>query len=294
MQALTGNIMALFLTNILLEAIDDLVANNTTTTAATNRQELLTRLEQEQKSDYQRFSTSHPPEPFEKIPLDEDLVNAANVSVFFRSPSICHVATLPSMTRYLGILTKSNETGVHDYYKGIHLEQAKSLTLQGSDQEMEMPLVWDNNVDREGPGCELELRRDHKEYFYVSDKMGTATLTVPNPAEFQAYGRNSQKLHGIIVICLIRCPWQRCPPGALRHDEIRNGNVRLEVNGQLVTNVTDLGGECLVLRGATRQWTPVSSNRDRAVCVASKSLEGEFAASNKFSNYTLTNKLAIS
>lgn len=244
MQALYGNTMALFLSDMLLDAIDEL------SSATSSRTELLAQFYKEEEEDEQRlFSSPAPPHPIEynNVPLDHDLVNEANVSVFFRSPSICHTARLPSMTRYLGILTESNNTGVHDYYKGVHIKQAKErVSREGNDGDMPMPLVWDNE-DRDR-SCPLELQRDHNDYFFVSSRMGSTSLTVPNAAELQAYGRKSEKLHGILVLCLIRCPWRRCPKGAMRQEEIRNGQVRLEVNDQLVTNVTDFGGECLVLR----------------------------------------------
>lgn len=236
--------MALFLSDMLLEAIYELSA-----TEIDNRTDLLAQLHKEQDDDDARFATADAvPQPFEydKTPLDSDLMNEANVSVFFRSPSICHTARLPSVTRYLGILTESNETGVQDYYKGVHLNEAKKLASEGNG-DMPMPLVW-GNEDRDTT-CPLELQRDHKDYFYVSNAMGAATLTIPNTAQVQAYGRKAEELHGILVLCLIRCDWGKCPKRAMRQDDIRNGRVRLEVNNELVVNGTAFGGECLVLRG---------------------------------------------
>jgi hypothetical protein len=249
MQALTGNTMALFLSEMLLEAIDDL--SNATTT--TNRHDLLVKLQEDEQQDYARFLASPAPDPpqLEKVPLDADLLTQQNVSIFFRSPSICHGATLPSMSRYLGILTESNQTGVHDYeyFRGIHIQEAKKLDKK--EEETTMPLVWDNAEEKE-TNCPLEIQRDHKDYFYVSEKMGVRTLTVPNTAELQAYGRtpsDGNTLHGIVVLCQIRCPWNRCPKGAMRQEDIHNGNVWLEVNGERVQNITAFGNECFVLRG---------------------------------------------
>lgn len=257
MQALTGNIMALFLSEMLLEAIDDL-SNSTTTT--TNRHDLLVQLQEEEHQDYARFLASPAPDAsqLEKVPLDADLLSEQNVSVFFRSPSICHGATLPSMSRYLGILTESNETGVHDdeYFRGMHIKEAK--TLGKEEEETTMPLVWDNAEEKETK-CPLEIQRDHKDYFYISKKMGARTLTVPNAAELQAYGRTSDgdsKLHGIVVLCQIRCPWRRCPKGAMRQEDIRNGDVQLEVNEKRVQNITAFGNECFVLRGENGHRLP--------------------------------------
>ncbi len=151
----------------------------------------------------------------------------SNASILFRSPSICHVAKLPSQTRYLGILTETNQTGVHDYYKGIYIDEAQKLTTR-NDSDMPMPLVWDNEErDKE---CALGLRHDFKDCFFVSSKTGSATLTVPNAAELKAHGRPSRSLHGILVLCLIRCLWGKCRLRSIRQEEIRYGIVRLKVS----------------------------------------------------------------
>jgi hypothetical protein len=242
MQALYGNAMAMFLADTLLEAIDDLVDSN-----ITNQTEILTRLQKDEDDDFELLSKRKVPVTveYDKIPLDKDLLNHANASVFFRSPSVCHIAKLPSQSRYLGILTETNETGVHGYYSGIHMDDAMKLTSRQNGDAPSMPLVWDSE-EREKE-CPLEIQRDFKDYFFVSSKMGSAMLTIPNAAEMKAYGRKSQKLHGILVLCLIQCPWGKCPKDAARQEEIKNGKVRLEVNDQRVTNVTAMGGECLVL-----------------------------------------------
>ena len=242
MQALLGNAMALFLADMLVAAIDELASSN-----ASNRVELLTQLQKEEENDFELFQKTvvSVPIEYEKIPLDEDLLDDSNASIFFRSPSICHIASLPSQTRYLGILTESNQTGVHDYYKGIYIDEAKQLSAR-NDADAPMPLVWDNEGrDQE---CPLELRHDFKDFFFVSSKMGSASLTVPNAAELKAYGRTFRNRHGILVLCLVRCLWGKCPRDSMRQEEIRNGTVRLHVNGQLVTNATNFGSDCLVLR----------------------------------------------
>mmetsp|Transcript_13849 Transcript_13849/g.25098 ORF Transcript_13849/g.25098 Transcript_13849/m.25098 type:complete len:104 (+) Transcript_13849:857-1168(+) len=95
-----------------------------------------------------------------------------------------------------------------------------------SDSDIPMPLVWDNK--ERDKDCPLELRHDFKDCFFVSSKTGSATLTVPNAAELKAHGRPSRSLHGILVICLIRCLWGKCPLRSIRQEEIRDGVVRMQ------------------------------------------------------------------
>lgn len=192
MNALYGNTMALFLIETLLDSISEIGS-------ISDRERLLRHLQTEENVDYQKFANSDVP-PLEKDflrQIGDELLNETGTSVFYRSPSICHTGRLPSQTRYMGILTESDETGVHDYFKGIPRNEAEKL--EKSD-EMEMPLVYDPN-DHNRQTCEVELNRDVKDYFFASSKMGWTTMTIPNKAEKEAYGRDTEYL-GILVMCL--------------------------------------------------------------------------------------------
>lgn len=234
---------------MLLDAISDLASSSF------SRTQLLSALKKQEDADYVMFQKNWRPDIIEynMVPLDNDLVDAGNVSVFFRNPSICHTARLPAETRHLGILTESEQIGVHDYeyFKGIPGSEAKILTAEGNTT---MPLVYDEG-DREI--CdEAEIKRDYKDFFMVSSKMGSATLAVPNDAERRAYSRQSGKLLGIIVVCPVPCDWGRCPEGELELDAIHNGTIRMEVNDLPVTNITDFRG-CSALRGKDgHRWQP--------------------------------------
>lgn len=253
-MALWGNILALFLGDMLLDSIAEIAG------ATVDRAQLLSELQKQEDADYALFESSWRPDviDYNLVPLDNDIVDAANVSVFFRNPSVCHTAKLPAETRHLGILTESEQVGVHDYeyFKGISTKEAKNMAVEGN---TEMPLVYDEG-DRES--CdEAEIKRDYKDYFMLSSKMGSATLTVPNEAERQAYCRDSKKLLGIVVLCVVPCDWGKCPEGELQLDAIENGTMKMEVNDQPVTNVTDFRG-CAILRGEEgHRWKQNDANQ---------------------------------
>jgi len=249
-MALWGNTVALFLSDMLVDSLTEL------SDSAFNRTELLAQLRKEEDADYEKFESTFEPDfiEYSLVPLDSDLIDAANVSFFFRSPSICHTARLPAETRYLGILTESDQIGVQDYYKGISMEDAKKIVSEGNMKVSTMPLVYDES-DRES--CdEAEINRDHMDYFLVTSRMGPRTLAIPNKAERQAYVRESQKFQGIVMLCEVPCPWSRCPEGEVQLDSIHNDTLHIEVNGRLVTNVTNFRG-CGVLRGEKgHRWQP--------------------------------------
>ena len=265
-MAMWGNILALFLSDMLLDSLAELSVSEL------SRSELLAVLRKQEDRDYEMFSATYAPDIIEynRVPLDDDLVDSANVSIFFRSPSICHTARLPAQSRYLGILTESDHVGIHDYFKGIEIMEAMKIVSVGNTSVSEMPLVYDEN-DRET--CdEAELKRDHMDYFFVSSTMGNRTLTVPNHAEREAYGRTPQKFQGIIMLCSVACPWKKYPKGEQRLDELQNGTIRIEVNNQRVTNVTEFAG-CSVLRGEDgHRW---KENDDGQYVLKASVLPGE-------------------
>ena len=231
--------LAVFLCDMLRDAIAELGSNS-------NPSELLMQLRHEEDADYKKFFQSSVPDieaTFLKT-IGDELLNDVNTTLFYRSPSICHTARLPAESRYLGILTESKQTGITNYYKGITMKEAVKMESDES-ADTPMPLVY-NEEERED--CEVELTRDYKDYFFTSSKQGWTTLTFPNEAEKRAYGRESEKLHGILVMCLAKCDWGRCPKGDMQMPSIMNGQVNLEVNGLSVTNITDFSG-CFVLRG---------------------------------------------
>jgi len=250
MMALWGNTFALFLSDMLIDAIDELKS-------AANPTDVLNQLKREEDMDYKSFfesTSAKDSTDYDLVPKDSDLVNGANASIFFSENSVCHTARLPAQTRYLGILTESKQNGVHEYFKGISLSEARNMTSDGS-AEISMPLVYDES---ERQSCEVELNRDYQDHFFASSRMGWATMIIPNEAEKRAYVKDSQKFLGVLVLCLVKCPWDECEDGAeLRKDAIFSGQLHFQVNGIPVTNATDLIQGCMVLRGQQgHHWQP--------------------------------------
>jgi hypothetical protein len=134
-MALWGNTMALFLSETLLDAIAEIGSGSKT------RESLLRHIEFEENVEYQKLSKSDLPDPEGSFltQIGDELFEETVVSVFFRSPSICHTARLPAETRYLGILTETDKVGVDGYYKGIPKNVAE-LLKGGDDSAVSMPL----------------------------------------------------------------------------------------------------------------------------------------------------------
>lgn len=256
MTALWGNTFAIYLSDMLIDAIEELKS-------ASNQTDLLEQLRKEEDNDYKAFLTSATTKDstdYHLVPKEAELVNdGTNTSIFFTEPSVCHTARLPSQTRYLGIITETDQIGVHDYFKGISMKAARNITSD-ENSTIPMPLVYDD--DERQKGCDVELNRDYRDYFFASNKMGWTTITIPNDAENRLYVEDSQKLQGVLVFCLVNCPWGNCPPGEMRKEEIFSGQLRFEVDSVPVTNTTNLIDDCLVLRGAQgHHWQPNQHGR---------------------------------
>ena len=248
-MALWGNTFALFLSDMLIDSINEMKF-------ISNRTDLLNQLKSEEDADYQTFfesASAKDSTDYDLIPKERELLDGANASIFFTKPSMCHTARLPSESRCLGILTESKQTGVYDYEKGINMAEAQEI-VSSNDTVMPMPLVMDES---ERESCEVELIRDYKDYFFASNRMGWTTIAIPNEAERRAYVKGSQEFLGVLVMCLVACDWDICPEGEQRKEAILNGQLRFEVNDNPVTNVTDLLKECMILRGEQGHlWEP--------------------------------------
>jgi len=162
----------------------------------------------------------------------------------YRNKAICHTALLPAETRYLGILTESNKTGFHSYDTGIELNSAKEQTPNGT----ELPLVYDPGTR---PNCEVDLNMDFKDYWIVKGKDDWKSITVPNSAEIEAYAKDGFQPAGIVMICLMKCDWGKCPEGELQKAGFADGRLQFEVNGDKIVNMTgyDEWAQCSALRG---------------------------------------------
>jgi hypothetical protein len=220
MQALDGNLMTLFL----MEVIDDAI-KHIETHGAEDPALLLQQLQEQEDAEYQIFLNSGPPLMGRNLFSKDDPVPMdVSIETFYRGPNICHTARLPSQTRYLGILTNkynqsdNGETAIHPYnfdrdasqgpYNydiGIAATDAASIP----NPDGEMRLVYAPN---ERHRCAPLVYNDYKDWFMTqgSDdpQQASSKLVLPNAAEMAAYMMQQQEpLKGIIALCFTACAW---------------------------------------------------------------------------------------
>jgi len=246
-HALIGHALALFLTDVLLGTLQDLLSEHHQFEENTL---LLSQLQQEDIDLHNNFTNAELPE------LHKVLVNLTEVkvtdtepkidaSLFFKGRSMCHTARLPSQARYHGILTDPDEVGQpapvgeETYYVGVEDGDAKETATENS----EIRIVYTVYRERETNCQGVLVKPDHPDYFFTSSLDGWTTLTFPNDAEKQFYGYDPSQHEGIIIIHWKVCDVRghpKCPVGVLKAVDLSKEWI-MKINGQTVSKMIDIG-----------------------------------------------------
>jgi len=248
-HAAYGTIMGLFLSDMLIDAIKELGLE------PYDSAKKLGSLIAEEEAEYSTFYGSPPQITGASVGdfyEDEVLVNVI-ARMFRKTRIICHTALLPAEIRYLGILTETDMVGTHGYEKGVSQMQADSDVASESEKhKRQMRLTFDTSTRQ--ANCPVDVKWDYKDFFYTTQNDGWTSLTVPNKAEMEYYiGEGAYEPEGVIVLCFVKCDWGKCPEGEMQTNEIVDGQLKLEVNGVMVTNVTKLE-ECGILQHSTGDY----------------------------------------
>ncbi len=249
-HALTGNAIALFLMEALVDAATELSSKSE------DPRHLLAELQAEEDVEHNRFITSMLPLSV-LTQLNEKIFDEVSSLVVYKGPALCHTALLPAETRFLGYLTESEKIGFTEFDRGLTRKQVDSNPSAQKDASP-MRLVYEKDKRQE---CPVALNVDYKDYFFTSNTDGWTTLTIPNDAEVKAYRYTSTNVKGIIMVCFTGCDWGRCPAGSINANEINEGKGELELNGVPVKSL-DKFDTCSLLRGGDGlTWKPNSEGR---------------------------------
>ena len=258
-HALTGNLMALFLVDVLLEALQDLELS---TEGLAGR---LARLEAVEQADNERFRSEAP------LPqLPASVFNPSDFSVarnLFQKQSLCHTARLPSEMRYKGILTgRTSQEFDHFYREGMEREKADKLMStmfdEGADvnsiESDEMKLVYSEAL-RQGR-CNATLNIDYPDSFYTGPNEGWKNLKILTPIERETYKIDSPR--GLIVVCLVQ---PNLYDKGMNGREIQVGDLKqhplvsFRVNGQHVEALSWID-TCFLLNGPKGHYWEIGSD----------------------------------
>eukprot|EP00536_Pseudo-nitzschia_multiseries_P000656 jgi/Psemu1/321723/estExt_fgenesh1_pg.C_80024 len=252
-HALSGHGLALFMTDALLSALQDLVEHNNGDTA-----QLLSQLQEEDIELHTNFINAELPDSHHnllgalgELTLSESESNI-DASLFFKGKSICHTGRLPSQTRYKGILTNSDQVGQpapvgeETYYLGFN----KVAASRTASENQEIRLVYDMSKEREDKCVGVIVKPDYPDSFFINSLDGWTKLTFPNEAEKKAYRYDPAEFEGIIIIHGKVCDWGKCPNGFLLPEEDHlKKNWEMKINGKSVTTVKNVGNNAVIVGG---------------------------------------------
>ena len=227
-MAMTGNLLALFLTETLIDALQNLIELNYDDPYA-----LYAELKLQEDKEYASFLQSPAPAHLEGLLSEHYPKLGVEDGPLFRNKAVCKTALLPSQTRYLGILTESELKGeLHGYDTGI---ESSKVTKRNS-KKGEFVLVY-NQIERQV--CEVDLNVDYRDYFLATNDFGWASLTLPNDAELEAYAPSGFNPAGLVIICLMSCGFAPCTSEFYGQKELEEGKLKLEINGEAVVELAE-------------------------------------------------------
>jgi len=241
-HALYGHSLSLFLTEALLGALRDL----SKLLEVEDRTLLLSRLRQEDIELHNNFLNAELPDLHKEL-LNLKFVNPSDNepiidnALFFKGPSMCHTAYLPSQTRYLGILTDTNQVGgpapfgEEAYFMGIEKEEA----LKTPPKNNQISLVYDINSRERKCEFPVTIKQDFEDAFLVNDNDSWAEITFPNNAEKRFYRYNPNDYQGILMLHSKSC--KKCT-NILNMTNLNDNAWEMKVNRQDVKEIIRVGG----------------------------------------------------
>eukprot|EP00934_Nitzschia_sp_Nitz4_P003264 Nitzschia sp. Nitz4//scaffold38_size140716//136095//138256//NITZ4_003180-RA/size140716-processed-gene-0.49-mRNA-1//1//CDS//3329550177//3254//frame0 len=255
-HALDGHAISLFLVDAFIEALEDLAENDNQDGSS-----LLEQLQQEEESTFGTFREGELPpiawSLFDKeggATQDETL----DLEFLWKGPSLCRTGRLPAESRYLGYTTNSEKVG------GITVLGREKYDLGITISDAKKPDAMSNGIQltyepggKEREKCEVVLKPDYKDFFYLDDGHGRASLTIPNAKEAQAYKYDPEQFKGYIILFFVACSWGKCPTGQLRPEDFVDGKFEVSVNGKPAVGLLSLGFDAMILKGESGMaWEP--------------------------------------
>jgi hypothetical protein len=254
--ALSGNLLALFLVDVLQEAVQDLLPQTTKWNESVSLQTIeseLATLRQAQDEANGAFQSSDwiPETPAFNFTHLSDV----DPTWLFKGVSLCRTARLPSQMRYKGILTGRTQWD-RFFREGTEREAIMSTPLNSSSSTSSSNALGLSYDERHRQAsCNYTLNIDYMDFFYITNnKKGGGDddwfrVTLPSDAEVSEYG--SREYNGVLVVCPYECGRYKKEGGCLG-DEIPTKDwwmvVDFQVNGFSATTVEKLASTCMILR----------------------------------------------
>jgi hypothetical protein len=225
-NAMKGNLLALFLTETLMDALKGLLDMDM---HFNTPHDTYAHLKSQEDKEYDTSLYESDTTPIDTIASDQLASLGVHAKLLLRNKALCKTALLPSQTRYLGILTESDKKGeLHGYDTGIESIEA----AQNHPVHRDFVLTY---IQATRLVCDVDLEHDHRDFFLATADSGWTSLRFPNDAELEEFAPHGFYPAGLIVICLTYCSFLGCQETTeCREKALRQGTLKLEINGEAV------------------------------------------------------------
>ena len=196
--------MALPFVEMLLEGISELMA------LEKDPEAVLLELQEEEDKEYEAFFEVPVKETFdgEKKTVSTLFEGLGDeIDYWFKGPSICRQSLLPSMSRYLGLATNSDNVGgsarcgEETYDLGFAFDRSRGVYTFTGNRSIppgEFGIMSPNDFRHCDADCPEIVMPDYKDWFMGNWSEGSASITFPNEKEREYFGYAKGKYKGII------------------------------------------------------------------------------------------------
>lgn len=178
-----------------------------------------------EQKDYDNIFSSPIPEEFSPFldrfwtPEQKEHLAGVDPESFLLNPSFCHTALLPSEIRFGGFLTENfTATGRildQNYEQGFVLSDVRAperpnprsqpdvepVEFKDSRPGMEDKLLL-IQAPEDRQVCDVNLNLDFKDYYMISNREGTRSITIPNDSELKEFKSfDAAKSKGYVLAC---------------------------------------------------------------------------------------------
>jgi hypothetical protein len=260
--ALSGNLLALFLVEVLQDAIQALQQTKVLNKEVSlqNIESELAKLRQAQDEAHLAFHDSDwiPETP----PFNFTQWSDVDPTWLLKGVSLCRTAKLPSQIRYKGILTGRTRWD-RFFREGTERQAIMSTPLNSSNDALR--LSYDERHRQ--TSCNSTVNIDYMDFFYIINNKNKGDdwfrVTLPSDAEVSEYG--SRVYTGLLVICPYECQRYGKEGGCLGDEILMNEwwmVVDFQVNGLSATSVEELASQCVILRHERGHVFPSNNNNN--------------------------------
>eukprot|EP00816_Leptocylindrus_hargravesii_P013840 CAMPEP_0196806634 /NCGR_PEP_ID=MMETSP1362-20130617/6546_1 /TAXON_ID=163516 /ORGANISM="Leptocylindrus danicus, Strain CCMP1856" /LENGTH=658 /DNA_ID=CAMNT_0042180211 /DNA_START=198 /DNA_END=2174 /DNA_ORIENTATION=+ len=238
---LVGRVVGYFLANTLISAVNNLNARHYTNL---DSWEIISKtLYDEDISDSLKRANITLPNLKMKV---DGMDSETFASLFLSRRNMCRISLRPARSRFEGILTGTGNVGNFRYGFDTGLKERDAKGAEPLEPNKPVPMVYEPT---DGSACANATQIDFSDFFLVRGQDGPLSFVFPNSLELAYHGGEPIE-EGFIMMCMVLCPWGKCPATDIFLDAIipvdgnHTAGLEISVNGRSVVGTKTLDQRC--------------------------------------------------